>query len=48
MKQLPQGRGHQPWAGPGWMWCPGAGSYLWGPQDFFADEVSKVPFGLAT
>ena len=30
------------------MWCPGAGSHLWGPQDFLAGEVSKVPFGLAT
>ena len=25
-----------------------AGSYPWGPQDFFTAEVSKVPFGFAT
>ena len=50
-KQLPQGRGHQPWAGPrldGWTRCPGAGGHPWRPQDFLAAKVSKVPFGLAT
>ena len=35
-------------AGPGWAQCPGAGNHPWGPQDFLASEVSKVPFGLAT
>ena len=35
-------------AGPGWTQCPGAGNHPWGPQDFLASEVSKVPFRLAT
>ena len=35
-------------AGPGWTQCPGAGNHPWGPPDFLASEVSKVPFGLAT
>lgn len=34
-------------ASPGWTRCPGAGNHPWGPQDFLAAEVSKVPFGLA-
>ena len=47
---FPKGKERQPWAGPqlDWTRCPGAGSHPWGPQDFFADEVSKVLFGLAT
>ena len=35
-------------AGPGWTQRPGAGNHPWGPPDFLASEVSKVPFGLAT
>ena len=47
---FPKGKERQPWAGPqlDWTQCPGAGSHPWGPQDFFADKVSKVLFGLAT